>query len=135
MDYDVFLVIWTAYILKNEIYLFINTIVIFLKVWLWFLYFSVPFFIIPPCPHLSLHRVGILLPPSLLGRAPSKGSHGLFRRTADRVSLCLSLLSCSGFLFMVFPSAWLSLPSTFSSVQSDLQAHAKPALPGLSTLD
>lgn len=32
MDYDVFLVIWTAYILKNEIYLFINTIVIFLKV-------------------------------------------------------------------------------------------------------
>lgn len=28
--------------------------------------------------------VGILLPPSLLGRAPSRGSHGLFRRTADR---------------------------------------------------
>ncbi|EPY88972.1 hypothetical protein CB1_000142012 [Camelus ferus] len=28
--------------------------------------------------------VGILLPPSLLGRAPSKGPHGLFRRTADR---------------------------------------------------
>ncbi|VCW66606.1 unnamed protein product, partial [Gulo gulo] len=47
--------------------------------------------------------VGILLPPSLLGRAPSRGCHGLFRRTADRVSLCLSLLSCSGFPFMVFP--------------------------------
>lgn len=28
--------------------------------------------------------VGILLPPSLFGRAPSKGSHGLSRRTADR---------------------------------------------------
>ncbi|XP_057386554.1 serine-rich coiled-coil domain-containing protein 2 isoform X3 [Balaenoptera acutorostrata] len=28
--------------------------------------------------------VGILPPPSLLGRAPSKASHGLFHRTADR---------------------------------------------------
>uniref|UniRef100_A0A5F9CJS2 Coiled-coil serine rich protein 2 n=1 Tax=Oryctolagus cuniculus TaxID=9986 RepID=A0A5F9CJS2_RABIT len=28
--------------------------------------------------------VGILLPPSLLGRAPSRGPHGLFRCTADR---------------------------------------------------
>lgn len=132
----IFLVIWTAYILKNEIYLLINTIVVllfFFKVWLWFLYFSVPFFIIPPYPHLSLHRVGILLPPSLLGRAPSRGSHGLSRRTADRVSLCLSLLSCSASLSWYFPAAWSVLPQPLLPFESDLQACAKGALPGLSS--
>lgn len=54
MDYDVFLVIWAACILKNDICLLVNTIALcYLKIkqsMTWFLYFLVPFFIIPPYP-------------------------------------------------------------------------------------
>lgn len=86
-----------------------------------------PFLLYLPT-RLSLHRVGILLPPSLLGRAPSRGSHGLFRRTADRVSLCLSLLSWLPLPGISFCMTCPSLPPPLPF--SDLQACAKPALPG-----
>lgn len=82
-------------------------------------------------PHLFLHRVGIVHPPSLLGRAPSRGSHGLYHRTADRVSLCLSLPSCSGFPSMVFPCCMAPPSPIPSAPPSHLQAPAPGALPVL----
>lgn len=124
-----FLVIWAAYILKKMKSVFSLTLLLFfffLSMTLVSLLFGSLFYYTSP-PRLSLHRVGILLPPSLLGRAPSRGSHGLSRRTADRVSLCLSLLS-----WLPLPGISLlhdlSLPTTSCPVQSDLQACAKPAL-------
>lgn len=118
--------------LKNEICLLINTTVLFLKVWLVSLIFQFPF-LLYLLPRLSLHRVGILLPPSLLGRAPSRGPHGLCHRTADRVSLCLSLLPAPPPSWH-FPSACsVPVPPSSAPLLPGLQACAQPALPGLSS--
>lgn len=69
------------------------------KEWCGFLVscFSLFSFLLYFSPSLFLHRVGILLPPSLPGRAHSRASLGLFHRTADRVSLYFSLISLTVF--------------------------------------
>lgn len=116
--------------LKNEICLLINTIVLFLKVWLVSLFFSSLFYY-TSLPSLSTQ--GGYSAPSF---SPWQGSFQGTPRTVPphrRQSESVSLTPLPPASLPEFPSACSAPPST-ALLLSGLQACAKPALPGLSSL-